>query len=175
MPERMPVAAAPPPANSHFSSIRYPQPVSGNALGFDYGTKTIGVASGNPALGKASPVGVAKVSDGRPDRRQIRKFVESWQPDRFVVGLPLQADGSESALCADIRRFGKWLEREFSLPVEYVDERLSTEESRRRLASREMKCSPGRKRLMVHQVAAEIILETHFQLRRTHDKPDLTH
>ena len=67
-------------------------------LGFDFGKKYIGVAVGQEITGSASPLGSVKARDGIPDWDSMTKFINEWQPDFIVVGLPLNMDGSEQQL-----------------------------------------------------------------------------
>ena len=65
-------------------------------LGFDYGTKQIGVAVGQAVTGQARELCVLKAQNGLPDWSQIEALLREWQPDALVVGLPLNMDGSSS-------------------------------------------------------------------------------
>jgi len=131
-------------------------------IGFDYGTQTIGVAVGTLPFGSAQGVGRVSVSAGKPNKLQLSRIMREWCPARLVVGLPLTFEGGETGLCKQIRIFGKWLEREFRLPVEYIDERLSTEEAKHRIQSQGIRKSQSGKSGELHQIAAQIILETYF-------------
>ena len=69
-------------------------------LGFDYGTKQIGVAVGQVVTGQARELCVLKAQNGVPDWQQIEALLREWQPDALVVGLPLNMDGSPSEMSA---------------------------------------------------------------------------
>lgn len=101
-----------------------------SALSFDFGLKYIGVASLEPSSRIASRAGVLHAKNGIPDSAQLDFFVETWQPTEFIVGMPLNMDSSESVMSKRARKFGKFLERRFSLQVHFVDERLTSVESR---------------------------------------------
>ena len=60
-----------------------------SVLGFDFGTKYIGIAIGQELTGSASPLGSVKANDGIPNWDNIEKYLKEWQPDLVVVGLPL--------------------------------------------------------------------------------------
>ena len=130
----------------------------GPLLGFDYGTRRIGVAAGN--LQTRTAQGIATLRSGRdgPDWHQLDRLVSDWQPRAMVVGLPQLADGQEAALAAAVRRFGARLGARYNLPVRYVDERLSTAEARRRL--REAGATGNRLRGARDTFAAELILQS---------------
>ena len=101
-----------------------------SALSFDFGMKHIGVATLETRTHVTSGAGVIRAKNGVPDADQLEFFVNTWQPDAFIVGLPLNMDATESAMSKKARKFGKFLERRFSLPVHFVDERLSSYESK---------------------------------------------
>ena len=98
-------------------------------LGFDYGTRQIGVAVGQTLTGSAQPLLVLKARDGVPDWRQIAALIDEWKPDALVVGLPLNMDGTPSDMSARAEKFARRLEGRYRLTVHCVDERLSTFEA----------------------------------------------
>jgi putative holliday junction resolvase len=124
------------------------------ALGFDYGTKHIGVAVGQTVTATASPLAIVTGRNGKPDWARIEALVSEWQPDILVVGEPLNMDGSEQSMTEAARRFGRQLHGRFGLPVELADERLSTVEARATQAR------TGRLGEPDHPQAARVILET---------------
>ncbi|HSH49408.1 MAG TPA: Holliday junction resolvase RuvX [Halomonas sp.] len=99
-------------------------------LGFDFGTRRIGVAVVNELIGRARELPALAARDGIPDWQQVAALVKEWQPDLFVVGLPLNMDGSESAMSTRARKFGKRLYGRFGVPCEMADERGSTREAK---------------------------------------------
>ena len=102
-------------------------------LGFDYGTRKIGLASGSALTGTGNPLPAIACPRQAPDWDAIAAHVGEWQPAALVVGLPLNMDDSESELSRRARRFARQLEGRFHLPAWLVDERLSTREARERL------------------------------------------
>ncbi|XKE45591.1 Holliday junction resolvase RuvX [Halomonas organivorans] len=99
-------------------------------LGFDFGTRRIGVAVGNELTASARALEPLPARDGIPDWTRVARLVEEWQPDLFVVGLPLNMDGSESDMSRRARKFGKRLFGRFGIPCEMADERGSTREAK---------------------------------------------
>lgn len=104
--------------------------VSGIYLSFDFGVKRFGVAKGNKLLGTATELSPIKAKDGIPDWGIIDKLIAEWRPDGIVVGLPLNMDGSESEMSLRAKKFGKRMKGRFNLPVEMMDERLSSFEAK---------------------------------------------
>ena len=100
-------------------------------LAFDFGTRRIGVAVGNELLHSARELTPLPARDGIPDWNVVTRLIEEWQPDLFVVGLPLNMDGTESLMSTRARKFGNRLHGRYGKPCEMVDERGSTQEAKR--------------------------------------------
>ncbi|XGA80121.1 Holliday junction resolvase RuvX [Halomonas sp. CH40] len=99
-------------------------------LAFDFGTRRIGIAVGNELLKSARELTPLPARDGIPDWNQLTRLVEEWQPDFFVVGLPLNMDGSESVMSTRARKFGNRLHGRYGKPCQMVDERGTTREAK---------------------------------------------
>lgn len=104
--------------------------MSGTLIGFDFGTRSIGVAIGQRVTGTARPLGALKAQDGTPDWSAIEKLLKEWQPEAVVVGLPLNMDGTEQPLTARARNFANKIHGRFGVKIILHDERLSTVEAR---------------------------------------------
>lgn len=126
-------------------------------LGFDFGMKRIGVAVGQTVTKSARALSTIQSSHGIPDWKVIQKFIDTWQPDALIVGIPLNMDGTEQPLTDKAKEFADSLHTLFHLPVHGMDERLSTKDARARIFS-----EGGYKALQkgpVDSVAAQIILQ----------------
>ncbi|MEK1906664.1 MAG: Holliday junction resolvase RuvX [Pseudomonas sp.] len=99
-------------------------------LGFDYGTKQIGVAVGQVITGQARELCVLKAQNGVPDWQKVEALFKEWQPDAIVVGLPLNMDGTKSEMSDRAEKFARRLNGRFNLPVHTHDERLTTFEAK---------------------------------------------
>jgi len=112
----------------------------------------------------AHPLGLITAESNVARMQKIAALVAEWKPGSLVVGLPLSMAGTEREFTRRCRRFARQLESRFRLPVRLVDERLSSaaaEEALRAVGK------GGRKhKLHVHQVSAQIILQSYF------DDPD---
>ena len=130
-------------------------------LGFDFGTKSIGVAVGQQLTGTARPLTALKAQEGTPDWNLIEKLLKEWQPDYVVVGLPLNMDGTEQPLTARARNFANKIHGRFGVQITLHDERLSTVEARAGLFEH------GGFRALnkgsVDSASAVIILESYFE------------
>ncbi|QHB18142.1 MULTISPECIES: Holliday junction resolvase RuvX [Mannheimia] len=130
-------------------------------IAFDFGTNSIGCAVGQNITGTAQSLGAFKAQDGIPKWEEIGKLLQEWKPDRLVVGLPLNMDGTEQPLTQRARKFANRLNGRFNLPVELQDERLTTVEARAEIFSR-----GGYKALKkgkVDSISACLILESWFE------------
>jgi putative Holliday junction resolvase len=130
------------------------------ALGFDVGSRIIGVAVGNTITTSARALTTAQVRDGNIEWNVIDALHKSWLPDTLVVGLPLTLDGAEQPASRGARRFAAQLRERYGVPVVLVDERHSSQEAARRFAHAR---SAGLKRRRhadgIDAEAAAVILE----------------
>ena len=137
-------------------------------LAFDYGSRRIGVAVGQTLSGTASPVGVLPSSDAGPDWAAVKQCLQQWGPSRLLVGLPYNMDGSDTILTPTCRAFGDELARRSGLPVDFVDERLTSRAATDELReARRSGAKPRRVRPQdIDANAARLILETWLRERR---------
>ena len=126
-------------------------------MAFDFGMAKIGVAVGQRITASASPVAIVRARDGIPDWTSLDKIVGEWQPCLFVVGLPLNMDGTESDMSGLARKFSRRLEARFKIPATTMDERLTTREASEGVSKGEQ----------VDAIAACLILESWFRNEAT--------
>lgn len=119
-------------------------------LGFDYGSKRIGIAVGQTLTGTATPLTTVAVRNGKPDWNRIDDIIRAWDPAALVVGDPLNMDGTPQALTEEATTFADQLVGRYHLPVHRADERLSSWEAKGRLKDT---CN-------LDPIAAQAILET---------------
>jgi putative holliday junction resolvase len=104
----------------------------GTLLGFDYGRRRIGVAVANTLTRRARPLHTLETTSG-PDWAGIAALLDEWRPTRLVVGVPYNDAAPGKAIAAEALRFARRLQGRFNLPVDTVDERLSSAEAHDRL------------------------------------------
>ncbi len=131
--------------------------VSGTLIGFDFGERRIGVAVGETSTRIANPLGAIDEKANEPRFRAIGRIVDEWRPAGFVVGRPRHSDDSEHAIAKLAEKFARRLEARYHLPVEFVDETLSSAIAESQL--RETRTRPSRKS-DVDALAAAIILQS---------------
>ena len=133
-------------------------------LAFDFGLKHIGVAIGQEITKTAQTFFSLKAKNGKPDWNQLDPLVKEWNPKLFIVGNPLNMDGSYSEIKKKSDKFSNLLNKRYNIPVELMDERLTTREAKERLETKkDTSVSLGRD---THQIAAQIILENWFSENR---------
>jgi len=138
------------PVSNKYSSI----------MGFDFGSKRIGVAMGQRITQTANGIGCIKADNGIPNWEQLDQLVEEWQPHAMVVGLPINMDGSPSEMSRRANKFSNRLNARYRIPSFTIDERLSTfaakEEAKAQGHKGHYKSDP------VDALAAQFILESWF-------------
>jgi putative Holliday junction resolvase len=95
-------------------------------LGFDYGSKRIGVAVGQQLTCSATALTTIPARDGKPDWPAVTHLLEEWKPDALVVGIPYHMDGTEQDMTHAALRFARQLEGRYKLPVHCAEERLTS-------------------------------------------------
>lgn len=124
-------------------------------LGFDYGTRFIGLAVGQNRTGSANPLPAIAVRQGKPDWDTIGRVINEWQPDRLIIGYPLNMFDEEQDMSTRAQRFSRQLNGRFGLPTEMIDERLTTREAYAQCAQ------PGRMdKQEIDSISAVLIAES---------------
>ena len=142
--------------------MQYTRP-SGTLLAFDFGHRRIGVAVGQTLTGSANALTVVSVA-AKPDWQTITGIIDEWGPVGLIVGLPLAADGGDTDMSEDARRFGRRLEGRYGIPVFYEDERLTSYAAEERFVDARSRGGMRRKEAALKDaMAAQIILENWLQ------------
>lgn len=133
-------------------------------MGFDFGTTRIGVAIGQELTATATPLATLKVYKGQPDWDGITRLIQEWQPERLVIGVPHQADGTANVVTTAALHFGQQLQQRYGRAVVGIDERLSSHEAQALLPAQAGRRSKRKRAdgLSVDAVAAMLILESWF-------------
>jgi putative holliday junction resolvase len=129
-------------------------------LGFDYGKQRIGVAVGQEITGTARGLVTLSNIKLQPDWNKIDSLIAQWHPHLLVVGLPVNMDDSPHDLETTVRDFGKSLKTRYNLPVEWIDERLSSREAEAILADQIPARHRQREKQEIDKLAAAIILQS---------------
>lgn len=128
-------------------------------LCFDYGERYIGAATGDTDIGIATPKTVIENSSKDVLRGEIAELISASAAERAVVGIPISFKMEETAFSAKARTFGRWLGREFKIPVDFENEVLSSAHAER--------LRQGAPKDALHAVAASLILQSWLDRRKS--------
>lgn len=126
-------------------------------LGLDIGSKTIGLALSDPMQMVASPMETIRRGKFSKDAERLREIVESQNVGGFVLGWPVNMDGSKGPRCQSTMAFSRNLFEKIPLPQALWDERMSTAAVERTLL--EADSSRARRAEVVDKMAAAYILQ----------------
>lgn len=126
-------------------------------LAFDIGLKRTGVASGQSITKTAQAAGQILVSRGRHDWQDLDKLIEQWKPGLIVIG---QTNSDDPALAKAINRFKSHIQQQHKIPIQEIDERLTSSAANAELANARL--SQQRKTKLRDQIASCLILESYF-------------
>lgn len=144
-------------------------------LGVDYGRARVGLAIADTEARLAHPLGTLERFNRNEDMRRLREMVRDHGVKQIVVGLPLRLDGSQSEMAEEAKRFAERLRKQIGVPVEMVDERLTSWEAERLLeetqgrtlhkpgGSASKKTQTNQGKLTVDAMAAAIILKDYLE------------
>jgi putative pre-16S rRNA nuclease len=132
-------------------------PERGSLIGLDLGSKTIGVAASDPDRRLAAGVETVARSNFTADAARLLALAAERSAAGFVLGLPVNMDGSEGPRAQSARAFARNLAKLTELPIALWDERLSTAAVERDLIASDMR--RDRRAAVIDQHAAAYILQ----------------
>lgn len=132
-------------------------PPRGTLIGLDLGTKTIGVAASDPDRRLATPVETVRRTNFTADAARLLHLAAERKAAGFVLGLPINMDGSEGPRAQSTRAFARNLAGRTELPIALWDERLSTAAVERELIAAD--ASRKSRAAVIDQHAAVFILQ----------------
>ena len=135
----------------------------GRIAGIDFGTVRIGIAISDAERSIASPLENYTRRGLEQDARRFQRLVSEEDVKLFVVGLPVHLDGCESQKSAEARQFGQWLAEATGVPVEFFDERFTSNEAEHFLL--EAGLTNRRRKQRLDMVAAQIMLSAYLESR----------
>jgi putative Holliday junction resolvase len=138
-------------------------------LSLDFGEKRIGVAVSDALNIIAQSVGTIERKGIKNDLKKIKDLVREHDAGRLIVGLPLNMNGTEGKSANRAVDFVNELKKEIDIPVEMVDERLTTAQGERIFLEADL--SRKKRKKNIDKIAAQLILqnylESHVQKNRT--------
>lgn len=139
----------------------------GRILALDYGVRRIGVAVSDPTHTIASPLTtLVRRAGKRPPWPELVRLVQEQEVERIVIGLPLDLRGEEGEWAAETRAFGADVARRTGLPVDWIDERLSSVQAEQVVRGSGLKRRQREDKARVDAAAAAIILQSYLAQQR---------
>lgn len=132
-------------------------------MAFDYGTKRIGVAVTDPLQ-----IIATALTTVHPEEiwNYLKNYLQSEQVSTFVVGKPLQMDGTDSESASHVLGFVRKLKKEFpAIEVVEVDERFTSKMASAVIAQSGMKKNKRQSKGMIDTISATIILQTYMDMK----------
>lgn len=126
-------------------------------LGLDVGTKTIGIAVSDPLGMLATGVTTIRRTSLAADLAELRDLVELYNATLLVVGYPRNMNGTVGDQARYVERFVESVREAIPLPIEFVDERLTTKLAQRAMMDGKVKAE--KRRAIIDQQAAALILQ----------------
>ena len=149
-------------ARARFRSIQTAakcEEIAGRVLAVDYGRKKIGLALSDALQLTASPLTTLVRRNRESDLRFLRDVCREKGVRLIVVGHPLHIDGEISEMAEECARFARRLKKNLGIPVELVDERLTTWEARQQASGDR----PSRRARPVDELAAAVLLREYLE------------
>jgi len=149
--------------------------VGGSILSIDYGRERMGLAIADANAKVAQPLSTMERINRNEDMRRLRELVREHSVRQIVVGLPLKLDGTRGEMAEEAERFARRVRKQIGVPVDMVDERLTSWEAERLLEETQGRFlhveKPGgarkqkraAERLTVDAVAAAVILKEYLE------------
>jgi putative Holliday junction resolvase len=136
-------------------------------LCLDPGRKRIGVAVSDETGLIASPVGVIQVGERNRAQvlQQVLRYIEQEEAGKLIIGLPLHMNGDEGIEAGRAREFARQLARLTKIPIDFMDERLTSVEADRLMQEAGIKRDKRKARIDAR--AAAIILQTYLDAERS--------
>jgi putative Holliday junction resolvase len=134
----------------------------------DVGEKRIGVAVSDPLGLTAQGLEVMHRNGIKKDLQQIRSYVDDYEVDELVLGLPLNMDGTKGEKAQEILRLLAYLEKRLPVPVKAWDERLTTVAAERVLLDGDI--TRAKRKKVIDKLAAVLILESYLQYKDRQDR-----
>ena len=132
---------------------------NGYVVAIDFGLKYLGIAASSRLIPRPFGITTLSAQSGKlKDWSKLEQILIEYKPHTILVGLPLNMDGSESGMSEMARAFGESLSSRTSIPVEFVDERLSSWEVKK--MEQENSKHKQKKTSKIHEKSACLIAQT---------------
>ncbi|BAZ17455.1 Holliday junction resolvase YqgF [Calothrix sp. NIES-4071] len=140
-----------------------------SALALDVGRKRIGIAGCDKTGLIATGITTIERAAFSEDIEQLRQLVQAREVNVLVVGLPYNMDGTLGFQARHVQKFANRVSKILNLPVEYVDERLTSFQAEQMILAENR--SPSRNKGLIDRKAAALILQQWLDARRNETRP----
>lgn len=132
-------------------------------LGLDVGSKTVGVAVSDIMGWTAQAVEIIRINEEEKEFGidRMKELVTQYQPTGFVLGLPKNMNNTLGPRAQAAQDYGDLLVKTFGLPIDFIDERLTTVEAERMLVE-EADTSRKKRKKVIDKLAASLILQNYL-------------
>ena len=135
-------------------------------LGIDFGERRVGLALSDPSATIAQPLPtITRRMGKRPPIAAITEIIQQQEVAEVVVGLPLNLSGDETDWTRTVREFGNKLQERAGVPVEFLDERLTSVQAERAVRGSGLKRSDREQKHRIDAAAAVLLLQTYLDRR----------
>jgi len=151
---------------------------TGVILAIDYGQKRLGLALSDECCVTSRPFAIWTRINRRRDLARLRELVRQQAVRRIVIGLPLHLDGTQSEMSEEAKGFAGRVEKALGIPVEMMDERLTSWEAEQTVGTHKSAASSrrgheqrtgGKRPTSFDDVAAAVILRDYLNRTRPQD------
>lgn len=132
-------------------------------MGLDFGDKTIGIAISDDLGWTAQPKAVIRRRNLTDDFAILKEYIEKYDVQEIIVGLPINMDGTEGIRVKRTEEFVNFLRKKVDIPVQVWDERLTTKQAENILLEADL--SRRRRKEVIDQIAASIILQNYLDAK----------
>ncbi|ALB28382.1 MULTISPECIES: Holliday junction resolvase RuvX [Companilactobacillus] len=135
-------------------------------LGLDVGSRTVGVACSDLLGWTAQGVEIIRINEDKEQfgLDRLGEIIQEKQPTGVVLGLPKNMNNTEGPRVEKSREYGKMVEDKFHLPIDFIDERLTTVQAERMLID-EADVSRKKRKKVIDKIAAEMILQNYLDAK----------
>ena len=132
-------------------------------LGIDFGERRVGLALSDPSATIATPLPtIVRRAGKRPPVAAIVELIQRHEVERAVVGLPLDLSGEETEWTRQVRDFANKLAERAGIPVDFIDERMTSVQAERAVRSIGLKRSEREQKGRIDAAAAVLLLQTYL-------------
>lgn len=132
-------------------------------MGLDVGSKTVGVAVSDPMGWTAQGIEIIAIDEeaGEFGLDRLKELIAEYQPEKMVIGLPKNMNNSLGFRADASQAYGRLVEEQLGIPVEYIDERLTTVQAERMLI-KEGNVSRKKRKKVIDKLAAVLLLQNYL-------------